>query len=86
MSFRNATDVAVLITALDSEGVERAEPIVHSLEPGDRVVVNDRFLVNQCADVTLVARALDGVEVARRRGPICAPGEWIVERQPVASP
>ena len=86
MSFRNATDVTVLITAFDSNGVERVEPIVHSLDPGLHVVVNDRFLVNQCVDVTLVARSQDGVEVARRAGPICAPGEWVVERQPGASP
>jgi hypothetical protein len=86
MSFRNATDEAVLITALDSEGIERAEPIVHRIEPGERVAVNDRFLVNQCADVTLVARALDGAEVARHAGPICAPGEWTVERQPAVAP
>jgi len=86
MSFRNATDVPVLITAIDLDGVERVEPIVHSLDPGLHVVVNDRFLVNQCADVTLVARSLDGIEVARRTGQLCAPGEWVVERQPVASP
>ena len=39
MSFTNDTDVAVLITSIDSNRVVRVEPIVHSLEPGLWAVV-----------------------------------------------
>jgi hypothetical protein len=75
-----------MITAIEADGTERAEPIVHDLGPGLSQAVNDRFLVNACRDVTLVARSHDGLEVARLSGRICAPGEWTIEREPVASP
>jgi hypothetical protein len=82
MSFVNHTDRTLLITYIDASGKEPAEPVVHSLAPGTRAVVNDRFVVNTCRDVTLVARAEDGAEVARLSGPICAPSEWVIEAGP----
>ena len=82
MSFVNHTDQTLLITYIDAKGHEPAEPVVHSLAPGTRIIVNDRFPVNDCLYVTLVARGEAGTEVARQDGPICAPSEWVIGAGP----
>jgi hypothetical protein len=86
LRFTNKSDVSVMITAIEADGTERAEPIVHELGPGLSIAVNDRFLVNACRDVILIARSDDGVEVARRAGQMCAPGEWTIEHDARRSP
>ncbi len=79
LSFRNGTTATLTITYLTATGEAADEPIVHSLRPGEVIAAHERFLVNDCHDVTLVANDPNGVEVARRSGVICAPGEWVIE-------
>lgn len=74
----NRTERVLLIAYIGADGVER-QPIIHALNPGGSYPSTDRFLVNGCMDGILVARDSAGAEVARRPGPICTPGEWIIE-------
>lgn len=86
LSFVNHTDEVLTITSIYATGEERSEPIVFALQPGTHVSVNDRFMVNSCGNVTLIARDANGVEIARRSGHICAPGEWVIEANPGSPP
>ncbi len=75
----NNTDQAVAVFVVYPDGTERKEPLIHRLEPGTAISLQESFLPNKCVEGTLIARAPSGDEVARRSEPICTPGEWAIE-------
>ena len=78
----NDTDAVVSVVFVSSDAPGEESSIYRSLGPHDSVAIGEKFRGDVCMSGVLIARTDGGDEVARRDGPVCLPGGWVIKRAP----
>ena len=78
----NETDAAVDVVFLSADAPGEEEAIYRGLDRHSSVAIGDKFRGGACTAGVLIARREDGHEVARRKGLVCVPGEWVIGSAP----